>query len=109
MSRTLVDELRIRRELERLDLMRLERERPPDPTDRALAHPGRGRHRPCRPMRRVRRLLLERLHHHPLNVLIPDRARLTRPRPAMQPVQPPPPQPAPPLTPRPALPAQPGP
>ena len=35
----LVDELRIRRELERLDLMRLERKRPPDAADRALLIP----------------------------------------------------------------------
>ena len=83
----LVDELRIRGELERLDLMRLERERPPDPADRALAHPGRGRHRPRRPMRRVRRLLLERLHDHPLDVLVADRARLPRPRLVMQPIE----------------------
>ena len=59
--------------------MRLERERSPDAADRALTHPGRGRHRACRPVRRVRRLLLERLHDHPLDVLVADRARLARP------------------------------
>ena len=85
------------RELERLDLMRLEPERPPDPADRALAHPGRGRHRARRPMRRVRRLLLERLHDHPLDVLVADRARLARPRLVMQPVETAPREPAPPL------------
>ena len=93
----LVDELRIRGELERLDLMRLQRERPPDPADRALAHPGRGRHRPRRPVRRVRRLLLERLHDHPLDVLVADRARLARPRLVMQPIEAAPREPAPPL------------
>ena len=92
----LVDELRIRRELERLDLMRLERERPPDPADRALAHPGRGRHRARRPVRRVRRLLLERLHDHPLDVLVADRARLARPRLVVQPIEAAPREPAPP-------------
>ena len=92
----LVDELRIRRELERLALMRLQREYPPDPADRALAHPGRGRHRARRPVRRVRRLLLERLHDHPLDVVVADRARLARPRLVMQPVEAPPRKPAPP-------------
>ena len=93
----LVDELRIRGELERLDLMRLQPERPPDPADRALAHPGRGRHRARRPVRRVRRLLLERLHDHPLDVLVADRARLARPRLVMQPIEAAPREPAPPL------------
>ena len=77
--------------------MRLEPERPPDPADRALAHPGRGRHRPRRPMRRVARLLLQRLHDHPLDVLVADRARLARPRLVMQPVEAAPREPAPPL------------
>src|SRR4051794_25511738 len=65
-----------------------QRERPPDPTDRALAHPGRRRHRTRRPMRRVRRLLLERLHDHPLNILICDRARLPWPRLVVEPIDP---------------------
>ena len=93
----LVDELRIRRELERLDLMRLEREGPPDAADRALAHPGRRRHRPCRPVRRIGRQLLERLDDHPLDVVVADRARLSRPRLVMQAVEAAPREPAPPL------------
>jgi len=93
----LVDELRIGRKLERLDLMRLERERPPDPADRALAHPGRRRHRARRPMRGIRRLLLERLHDHPLHVGVADQTRLTRPWLVMQPIQAAPRKPAPPL------------
>src|SRR5438034_8725654 len=60
--------------------MRLEPECPPDTADRRLAHPSRGRHRPRRPVRRIRRLLLERLHDHPLHVLVADRAWLSRPR-----------------------------
>ena len=82
----LVDELRVGRELERLRLMRLEPEGPPDPADRGLADPGRGRHRTSRPMRGIRRLLLKRLHDHPLDSPVADRARLPRPRLVMQPV-----------------------
>src|SRR4051794_15437182 len=39
-------------------------------------------------MRRVRRLLLERLHDHPLNILISDRARLPWPRLVVEPIHP---------------------
>src|SRR5437763_3042478 len=83
--------------------MRLEREGPPDPADRALAHPGRGRHRPRRPMRRVGRLLLECLDDHPLHVVVADRARLARPRLVMQAGKAAAPLPPPPLSPPPAL------
>src|SRR5205823_5480441 len=93
----LVDELRIRGELERLRLMRLQREGPPDPADRALAHPRRLGHRPRRPMRRRPRLLLQGLADHPLDILVADRARLARPRLVMQPIKPPPREPATPL------------
>src|ERR1700727_1483823 len=58
--------------------MGLQPEGPPDPADRGLAHPSRGRHRARRPMRRVRRLLLQGLHDHPLDLLIADLPRLTR-------------------------------
>ena len=84
----LVDELRIGRELERLRLMRLQPERAPDTADRALAHPGCRRHRPGRPVRRIDRLLLERLHDHPLDRLVADQARLARPRLVMQTIDP---------------------
>src|SRR5438477_356805 len=50
-----------------------------------------------RPVRRVRRLLLERLHDHPLDVLVADRARLARPRLIVQPVEATPREPSPPL------------
>src|SRR5207248_3819496 len=50
-----------------------------------------------RPVRRVRRLLLERLHDHPLDVLVADRARLARPRLIVQPVKTTPGEPAPPF------------
>jgi hypothetical protein len=39
-------------------------------------------------VRRSRRLLLERLHDHPLDVLVADRARLARPRLVVQPIEP---------------------
>src|SRR5438093_3558736 len=50
-----------------------------------------------RPVRRVRRLLLERLHDHPLDVLVADRARLARPRLIVQPVEATPREPSAPL------------
>src|SRR5215211_9501493 len=40
--------------------------------------------------------LLERLHDHPLHLLVRDRARLARPRLVMQPVNPAPREPSPP-------------
>ena len=83
----LVDELRIGRELERFGLLRLEPERPPDATDRGLAHPRRGGHRARRPVRRVWRALLKRLDDHTLDVIIADRPRLARTRLVVQPVQ----------------------
>ena len=39
-------------------------------------------------MRRIPRLLLKRLHDHPLHVLVADHPRLPRPRLVVQPVQP---------------------
>src|SRR5207247_8651118 len=78
-------------------LVRLQRHRPPAPAHGSLAHPARRGHRPRRPVRRTGRLLLERLHDHPLNLLVADRARLPRPRLVMQPVEATPREPAPPL------------
>src|SRR5437870_919693 len=49
------------------------------------------------PMRRVCRLLLERLHDHPLHVGVADRAWLPRPRLVMQTVEAAPREPTPPL------------
>ena len=73
----LVDELRVRRQLEAVGEMRLEPERPPDLRHRRLGHPRRLGHRPRRPVRRIRRGLLERLDDHPLDVGIAHRARRT--------------------------------
>jgi hypothetical protein len=103
----LVDELGVGRELEGLALVRLEPEGPPDAADRALAHPGRGRHRARRPVRRVGRLLLERLDDHPLDISVADRARLARTRLVMQTVEATPSEPAAPLANRRAAAAQP--
>src|SRR5262249_29901025 len=69
-------------------LVRLQPKGTPDPADRALAHSGRGSHRTGRPVRRIRRLLLESLHDHPLDVLVANQARLARPRLVVQTVQP---------------------
>src|SRR5262249_53009579 len=84
----LVDELWIRRELERRRLVRLQPERPPDPAHGALAHPGRRRQRARRPIRLRPRLLLERLHDHPLDVRVRERPRLARPRLVVQTITP---------------------
>ena len=55
--------------------MRLQPERTPDSAHRRLGHPRRVRHRTRRPMRRIRRCLLQRLHDHPLDVVVADRPR----------------------------------
>jgi hypothetical protein len=84
----LLDELRIGRQLERLGLVRFQAKGAPDTAHRRLAHPGRGRHRSRRPVRSVRRRLLQRLDDHPLDLLIADRARFARTRLIVQPIQP---------------------
>ena len=58
----LLNQLRIRRELESPREMRLEPERAPDAPDHRVTQAGRRRHRPGAPVRRPRRLGLERLH-----------------------------------------------
>ena len=72
------------RELEALDEVRLETEGTPDPADCGLRHPRRLRHRTRRPVRRRDRRLLQRLHDHPLDILVTDRPRLPRPPLVMQ-------------------------
>src|SRR5665213_1189706 len=71
-------ELRIRRELERLDQMRLESERPPDPADGRLTHARFLSHRTRRPVRGILRRLLQRLHDDRLDRVITDLARGAR-------------------------------
>jgi hypothetical protein len=59
--------------------------------------PCRRRHRTRRPVRGVRRRLLQRLDDHSLVVVVTDRARLARPRLVVQPVETPLDEPVPPL------------
>jgi hypothetical protein len=76
----LVDEERVRGQLERLGPVRGECECPPDPGDRRLRHAGGGSHRSGRPMGGVLRPLLECLDDDPLDVSVTDLPRCTRPR-----------------------------
>jgi hypothetical protein len=85
----LVDNQRIGRQLEGLGQLRFEPQGPPAPTDRRLAQPRPFRHRLPRPVGRVGRGLLQRRHHHRLDLLDRDRRRPTRPGLVHQPVQPP--------------------
>ena len=73
----LVDEERVRRELEGFGQMGLEPERPPDPTDRRLAHPRGLGHRPRRPVGGVDRCLFQRFHDHGLDGVVAHGARCT--------------------------------
>jgi hypothetical protein len=59
--------------------MRLELERAPDPADRRARQPRARCHLRPRPVRRVLRRGLERVHHHLLHLLDRDRSRPTRP------------------------------
>jgi hypothetical protein len=68
----LLDEQRVFGQLEGLGPMGLERERSPDPTDRALAHAGPLGHRPGTPMRRADRGALQGQGHDPIHVRIGD-------------------------------------
>src|SRR5207237_813310 len=79
-SRTLVDELRVARQLPRLAPMRLQPERAPDPCDRTLRQPELGGQRTRRPVRRVLGRRLQRAHDHLLHLGVVDRPRPPRPR-----------------------------
>src|ERR1700730_16270793 len=68
----LCNELRVGRELERLDPMRLQRECPPDAVYRGGRHTRRLRHITRAPVRRVCWLRLQRLGHDLLNEIIAD-------------------------------------
>jgi hypothetical protein len=61
---------------------------PPDPTHRGLVEARRLGHRPRRPMRGVRRSLLQGLDDHPLHVLVADLAGRTRTGLVVQTVEP---------------------
>ena len=80
MSRTFSMNSGSRDSLKVLATMRLQTERTPDAADRRRAHPTRLGHRPRAPMRRICRDRLQGFHHHPLHVVVPDRARRSRSR-----------------------------
>src|SRR5262245_14732086 len=83
----LLDELWVGRELERLDAMRLQRERLPDAMHRRSRHARRSCHPARAPMRRVRRLSLERPRHDLLDPVITDLAWRTASRLVVEPVE----------------------
>ena len=76
----LLDEQRIARQLEGLATMRLQTERTPDAAYRRRAQPTRLGHRARAPMRSTCRDRLQGLHHHPLHVVVPNRAWRSRSR-----------------------------
>ena len=84
----LLDQLRIRRDLETLRAMRLQPERPPDAADHRVTHARRLRHRPRAPVGLAGRGRLERLHDDGLDVLIGDRAWGADARLVVQPLEP---------------------
>jgi hypothetical protein len=83
-----VHELRISRQFPRLDRVRLQPERPPDPRHRRLRHTCRRGHRPGRPVRVLPGSLLQGLRDHLLDLSIGDYPRPTRPRLVRQALQP---------------------
>ena len=83
----LVDELRVRRQLELPGEVRLEPERPPHPRDRRLRHAHRFGHRARRPVRRAGGGGLQGAHDHLLDHLVGDGARWARARVVRQPVE----------------------
>ena len=76
----LLDEQRIARQLEGLATMRLQTERTPDAAYRRRTQSTRLGHRARAPMRSTCRDRLQGLHHHPLHVVVPNRARRSRSR-----------------------------
>ena len=84
----LLDELRIRRELETLGAMRLQPERPPDAADHRVTDARRLGHGPGAPVRLAGRRRLERLHDDGLDLLIGDRAWRADARFVIQPLEP---------------------
>jgi hypothetical protein len=75
-----LDQLRVRRDLERLSHLRLQTKRAPDPADGRMAHPGVRRHGPSTPVRGAGRRRFERVHDHRFDLLIRDGARRSDPR-----------------------------
>ena len=79
-----LDELRIRGQLERIEPMRLQAERLPDPGDRRLGETGHLGQAARRPLRRVRRGAFERARDDIDHPIISHLARRARPRPVGQ-------------------------
>ena len=84
----LLDELRIRRELEGLLPMRLKAEGAPDTRNRRLRKLRLARHQPSRPVRRVRRWAFERSRNHGFHLLIADGSRCAGSRRVRKPFEP---------------------
>ena len=83
----LLDKLRVRRQLERVEAMRLQPERLPDARDRGLRQSGHLGQAARRPLRRVRRRAFERAGNHVDNPIVGRFARRARPRLVRQPRQ----------------------
>lgn len=71
----LLNELRVRRQLERIDAMRLEREGPPDAMNRGGRYARRPGHIACAPVGRIGRFLFKSFGDDRFNAIIPDLAR----------------------------------
>jgi hypothetical protein len=87
MSRTLVDEQRILRQLEDVDPMWLQRKRLPDARDRGLTHVAVFGQAARRPVRRIARRRFQRRRQDPFHVGIGDLPRHARPRLVEQAIQ----------------------
>ena len=74
-----LDEQRVARQLERLTPVRLEAERPPDPSDRAVTQIDLLREGACRPVRGVGRFRFQCLHDQALHVVVRNAPGGTRP------------------------------
>jgi hypothetical protein len=74
------DEQRVLRQLEAFGPVRLQRKRPPDPTDHGLTQPAALGHRPRAPMGGIRRSAFQGPSQHPLNLFVTHLARRARPR-----------------------------
>ena len=75
----LLDELRVRRQLEGFGDVRFETKRPPDATDGRVAHARRRRHGAGTPVRFPGRRGLKGLHDHRLDVVVSNRAGCPHP------------------------------
>jgi AraC-like DNA-binding protein/CheY-like chemotaxis protein len=83
----LVDEQRILRQLKRVDAVRLQGKRLPDPRDRRLTHVAVLGQAARRPVRRIVRHRFQRRRQDALHIGIGDRARHARTRLVEQPIQ----------------------